>query len=205
MRPVTRTSRSCSPRHTRPAGTSWFSRCSAAETCAGLMPYARIASGSSCTRICRGVAADHVHAADAGDRLDARRDDLVGEVGELADRPLGALHRDRHDRALVRIEADDDRLVDVGRQLAPDARHLGLHVLLRLHRVDAELNFTRTIELPSNDVEVISWIPCTVLSASSIGRETSRSITSGDAPGYVVCTMTTGYVTSGYSSIASRW
>jgi hypothetical protein len=38
MRPITRTSRSPAPRVTRPAGTSWFSRCSAADTCAGEMP-----------------------------------------------------------------------------------------------------------------------------------------------------------------------
>ena len=42
---------------------------------------------------------------------------------------------------------------------------------------------SRTLEFPSDDVEVISRIPVTVLSASSMGRETSRSITSGDAPG----------------------
>jgi hypothetical protein len=33
------------------------------------------------------------------------------------------------------------------------------------------------------EVLVISWIPCTVFSASSMGRVTSRSITSGLAPG----------------------
>ena len=37
--------------------------------------------------------------------------------------------------------------------------------------------------MPSSDVELISLMPCTVLSASSIGFETSRIITSGDAPG----------------------
>jgi hypothetical protein len=36
-RPVMRTSRSWSPRRTRPAGTSWFSRCSACITCCGEM------------------------------------------------------------------------------------------------------------------------------------------------------------------------
>ena len=44
------------------------------------------------------------------------------------------------------------------------------------------LNSARTIELPSIEVEVISFTPCTVLSASSMGREISRSITSGEAP-----------------------
>ncbi len=37
-RPVTRTSCSVAPRCTRPAGTSWFSRWSAAITCGGLTP-----------------------------------------------------------------------------------------------------------------------------------------------------------------------
>ena len=63
---------------------------------------------------------------------------------------------------------------------------------------------SRTSELPCSDVEEISLIPCTVLSASSSGLETSRIIDSGDAPGNVVLTITTGYVMSGYSSIASR-
>ena len=48
------------------------------------------------------------------------------------------------------------------------------------------------MDTPSSEVEVISLIPWTVLSASSIGLETSRIITSGEAPGYVVCAMTTG-------------
>jgi hypothetical protein len=54
------------------------------------------------------------------------------------------------------------------------------------------LNWRRTMDTPSSDVEVISLIPCTVLSASSIGFEMSRIITSGEAPGYVVCAMTIG-------------
>jgi hypothetical protein len=51
---------------------------------------------------------------------------------------------------------------------------------------------TRTFELPSDDVEVTSRIPWTVLTASSIGLESSRSTTSGDAPGYDVWMLTTG-------------
>jgi hypothetical protein len=38
MRPVTRTSFSVAPRSMRPAGTSWFSRWSAAASCAGERP-----------------------------------------------------------------------------------------------------------------------------------------------------------------------
>ncbi len=44
-------------------------------------------------------------------------------------------------------------------------------------------NCRRTIDEPSVDVEVISFSPSVVLSASSIGLETSRSTTSGEAPG----------------------
>ena len=79
------------------------------------------------------VAADHVHAAHSLDRLDARLHDLDGQVGDLADGPLTRSERDRHDRLLV------------GRQLPADARHLGLHVLLRDGDVDAE------IELEADD------------------------------------------------------
>jgi hypothetical protein len=54
------------------------------------------------------------------------------------------------------------------------------------------LNWRRTMEFPSSDVEVISLIPCTVLSASSTGFDTSRIMDSGDAPGNEVLTITTG-------------
>ena len=61
---------------------------------------------------------------------------------------------------------------------------------VRGHFEDARTG--QVIDAPSSDVEVISLIPCTVFSDSSIGFETSRIITSGEAPGYVVCAMMTG-------------
>ena len=72
----------------RPAGTSWFSRWQR-----GGELRRRQAVGAHRVRVhlhadLARVAADDVHAADAGDRLDARLHDLVGEVGDLADRPL---------------------------------------------------------------------------------------------------------------------
>ena len=45
------------------------------------------------------------------------------------------------------------------------------------------LNWSRTIDVPSDEVELISLTPWTVLSVSSIGLEISRIITSGEAPG----------------------
>ncbi len=45
------------------------------------------------------------------------------------------------------------------------------------------LNCRRTIEVPWLDVLVTSYVPATVFTASSIGRETCRSIVCGDAPG----------------------
>ena len=44
-------------------------------------------------------------------------------------------------------------------------------------------NWRRTCDCPSRDVDVISLIPWMVFSAFSIGRDTSRSTTSGEAPG----------------------
>jgi hypothetical protein len=85
-RPVTRTRRSLEPLRTRPAGTSWFSRCSAAMTCGGLTAVARIAAGSSCTLICRSAPPTTFTPPTPGDALEARRDHLVGQVGELAQR-----------------------------------------------------------------------------------------------------------------------
>ena len=49
------------------------------------------------------------------------------------------MHGDRHDRRIVRIEVLNDRLVDVGRQRATNAGHLGLHVLLRNTDIDAQV------------------------------------------------------------------
>ena len=91
------------------------------------------------------VPADDVHAADALDRLEACLHHLAGEVGDLADRSLVRPERDRHDRRVVRVEVLDDRLLDVLRQGTADARHLGLHVLLRDGDVDTE------VELQAND------------------------------------------------------
>ena len=84
-------------------------------------------------------AANDVHAADARDRLDPLADDLLGEVGELTHRTRLALHRDAHDRPVVRVEPDDHGLVDVTRELAADAGDLPLHLGLHLHHVDAEV------------------------------------------------------------------
>jgi hypothetical protein len=85
------------------------------------------------------VATDDVHAADAGDRLESWRHHLVGEIRDLAQRPLAALQRERHDRRVVRIEVLDDGIFDVRRQRAPDTSDLRLHVLLRDADVDAEV------------------------------------------------------------------
>ncbi len=127
-------------------------------------------------------AADDVHAADARSSPRCASARRLGEVGDLADRPLRALQRDRHDRRVVRIEVLDDRLLDVLRQRAADARHLRLHVLLRGGDVDAEVELRRTIEMPSSEVELISLIPCTVLSASSIGSTRRASSLSARRP-----------------------
>ena len=53
-------------------------------------------------------------------------------------------------------------------------------------------NCRRTSDAPSELVDVISLSPSVVFSASSSGFESSRSTTSGDAPGYDVCTTMTG-------------
>ena len=72
-------------------------------------------------------------------RLEPNADHFVGEVGQLADAALVRLHRDRHDRRIVRIEVLDDRLVDVRRQRPPNSGDLRLNVLLRDADVDAEV------------------------------------------------------------------
>src|SRR5206468_12557112 len=85
------------------------------------------------------ITTDDVHAADAGNRLQPRRDDLVSQVRELAQSALAALQRDRHDRRVVRIEVLNDRVFDIRREGAANARHLRLHILLGDADVDTEV------------------------------------------------------------------
>ena len=85
------------------------------------------------------VAADDVDPADAGNRLEPGSDNLIGEVSDLAERPLAALQRDRHDRRVVRIEVLNDRVFDVRRQRPANARDLRLYVLLCDADIDPEV------------------------------------------------------------------
>ncbi len=55
---------------------------------------------------------------------------------------------------------------------------------------------------PSSDCEVIRSMPLMEEIASSMGSTTSRSTTSGEAPGYGSATDTTGGLTSGNSSVS---
>ena len=59
-------------------------------------------------------------------------------------------------------------------------------------------NSTTTCDTPSSEMDVMRSTPSTGLNACSIRSVTSRSIVSALAPGYVVCTVTTGISTSGY-------
>src|SRR4029079_18941693 len=80
-----------------------------------------------------------VDSSNARDRLQFRRDYFVRNTGELAKRSLAALHCDRHDRPIVRIEVIDDRLFDVLRKPSSYSRYLRLHVLLSCEHIDAEI------------------------------------------------------------------
>ena len=61
-----------------------------------------------------------------------------------------------------------------------------------------------TIDRPSVDVEITRLTPLMPATASSIGRVTSVSTSSGPAPGYGTITFTNGKLTSGKRSMPSR-
>ena len=65
------------------------------------------------------------------------------------------------------------------------------------------LNCTTIVESPSCDVDSMCRTPSTVFTASSMNFVTSRSTVSGDAPVYLVVTVTTGNSTSGKRSTLS--
>src|SRR6185312_4990298 len=67
-------------------------------------------------------------------------------------------------------------------------------------------NTTRNCASPSVDVDVVRCQSMPVIdeNASSIGSTTSRSTTSGDAPGYEMLTAIIGCWISGNSSVCSR-
>ncbi len=60
-----------------------------------------------------------------------------------------------------------------------------------------------TIELPPEEMERSSWMPSTVLTASSMRSETSASVSSVEAPGSAVRTETVGRSTEGKRSTPS--
>ena len=76
--------------------------------------------GSRSMLICALDAADDRGAADAAHVLQALDDDLVGQCGQLAHRADVRAHRDRHDRLVVGIEAQDQRLLDLVRNGGAD-------------------------------------------------------------------------------------
>ncbi len=61
-----------------------------------------------------------------------------------------------------------------------------------------------TTEEPSSEWDVISWMPLTPATASSMGLVISVSISVGFVPLYWVTTVTRGKSTSGLSSSGSR-
>ena len=67
----------------------------------------------------------------------------------------------------------------------------------------SSLNVVMTSETPGPDTERSSSMPSTVLIASSMRWETSTSVSSGEAPGSCVRTITVGRSTAGKRSTPS--
>ena len=74
------------------------------------------------------AAADHQHLADAVGALEPAAQHLVGVLGDVADRLVGA-HRHREDRLRVRVLLLDGRLRDGARQQRQDAVDAVAHLL----------------------------------------------------------------------------
>ena len=68
----------------------------------------------------------------------------------------------------------------------------------------SQVNSSTTSEMPARLTEEIRRRPPTTPSASSTGRETSFSTSSGAAPGYSVRTVSVGYDISGIRVTGSR-
>ena len=142
-------------------------------------------------------AADHPHLADAGGALHLHLDDLVRQLGQLAQRAVAG-ERDGHDRRGVVVDLGDD-----GRLRRPSAAWRGRWRRGRARPAwprrccGSATKVTMMIDLPAPEIERSSLMPSTVLTTSSIFCETCVSTSSVEAPGRSVRTETVGQVDLG--------
>ena len=204
MRPVTRTSCSPAPRSTRPAGTSMFCRCNAAEICGTVTPSASMRAGWRYTRTSRLSPPESRTSPTPGTDSSRRRivssanavSRTSGTFGfESASEMIGmALRSSFCTTGGSTPTGKSRRMPSIFERRSCAATSTG--------RVSS--NSTVTCETPSSETDVIFFTCSTGLNASSRRRVTSRSIVSALAPGYVVCTVTMGMSTAGNWSIGRR-
>ena len=126
------------------------------------------------------VDGDGGHAVDA---LEPRRDLVLRDLAQR-DRVVVALDADLHDRQLVRVELEDGRRVGVLGQPAAHAVHARAHFVggFRQVRAPFEVELHLAVALGRRATRRAS-MPGTALTACSIGRVISSSISSGPTPG----------------------
>src|SRR5574341_510448 len=203
-RPCTRTRFSLLPRSTRPAGTSSFSRLTAATTMSGETPRASMRSGCSSTWI---------------SRLSPPTRATLPTPGMFSIRRLTTSSASRVSSRMGQPWPRTARLMmgccaGSAREMMGGSMSVGRSSRMAsiLARTSAwasmilvpRLNWTKMVEKPSVEVDCTCLTPSTGFTASSIFLVTSRSTDSGLAPGYRVWITRNGKSTSGKRSMLSR-
>ena len=147
----------------RPTGTARFCDCSAMTTCATLdarrLHRRRVDLDGD-------LALDRARHRDLGDVTDATQfvgDAGVGNLGQLRAGQVVRGQRQRHDREVVRVEALEDRLLHLERQLVADLGDLVADLLQRFGRLLAEL------ELGDDHAEAVQRLRVHLLEPADAG------------------------------------
>ena len=187
----------------RPTGTARFCDCNAPTTCATVMPAASIAAGLISTVSSRSMPPTTVASATPGMPRSKRVtpgsamrvSEAAGSVDELSD------------NCTIGWSAGSKR-VSTGSFIS-NGRSERMELILSRMSCDAccrsfsKRKKTVTLAKPSCAAPEMRSTPEMPLTASSTRSSTSRSTTSGEAPGYGIATLMIGCCTSGNSSVSS--
>ena len=200
-----RTIVSLCPRDSRPAGTSWLAARIAFITWSSPMPSAVSALGLICTRICRVTLPCTSMRATPG--TFSRPLTIVWSVRDVSSRRPVACDITASDTTgsslSVSARTTSGSFASRGKPGRTAATLSRTSCIARIMSVSSR-NSTNTELTPSAVNERTSLTPVTPLTAFSTGLVMSISTASGDAPGYCVCTIRNGSVTSGICSTRSR-
>ena len=183
MRPLIRTRFSDAPRCTRPAGTSVFSRFTAATTMSGDTPSASIRSGSSSTCTSRRTPPATVTLPTPV--MFCNRRLMLSSASSVRSRRGWPVPRSEN--VMIGSAPGSKRAMTGGSMSC--GRSWRMASILERTSAMASMtlvcnrNSTSTCEKPSFEYEMTFFTPSTEFTASSIFLVTSRSTASGEAPG----------------------